>query len=73
MPARPSGKDGVTTESAAGLAATMDTGLVSETPRPSVTRTLKLAVPAKRGVPEMTPDSDKARPVGNEPAASVHV
>lgn len=73
MPANPSGKDGVTTDSAAGSAATMENDLATEAPRASVTRTLKLAVPAKRGVPEITPASDKTRPDGNEPEAKVQV
>jgi hypothetical protein len=36
----------------------------------SVTRTVKLDVPAVDGVPARTPDSDKANPAGNAPAAS---
>ena len=57
-----------------GVATTfMLKALVAVCPAASVTRTLKLALPANVGVPVMSPVDDRESPGGKAPVASDHV
>lgn len=47
--------------------------LLAVQPALSVTRTLKLAVPAAVGVPEITPPAERVNPAGNVPSDSDQV
>ncbi len=51
-----------------GAAATaMLKGLLAVAPEPSVTWTVKAAVPMAAGVPAMVPAEDRVKPAGNDP------
>ena len=52
---------------------TIDSAFVAVFARLSETCTVKFAVAATLGVPEMTPPVDRVKPVGNAPALSDHV
>jgi hypothetical protein len=71
-PIEPPGKgEAVVMESVVGLIV-IERAFVVDCDPASLTRTVKLTVPAAVGVPLITPP-DKANPAGNGPVASVHV
>ena len=50
----------------------MDSTCVSVRPAASVTVTEKLDVPDPVGVPEISPDEDRASPAGNDPPVTAY-
>ena len=50
----------------------MDNAAVAEADALSVTRTVKLLVPAVLGVPDMVPPAARLNPAGSVPLATVH-
>jgi hypothetical protein len=67
----PAGSDGVVICKAAGLMVS-DSAAVVDTCAPSVTRTVKLLVPAAPGVPDIVPLADRVNPGGGVPLATAH-
>ena len=67
----PAGSDDVVIPKAGGLMV-KDNAVVAEADALSVTRTVKLLVPAALGVPEMVPAAARLNPVGNVPLATAH-
>ena len=68
----PAGRDDVVIFNGAVVIAS-DSGAVADTDALSVTFTVKLAVPAVVGVPEMVPLVLRLSPAGSEPVDTVHV
>jgi hypothetical protein len=65
----PAGSDVVVIPKAGGLMV-KDNAAVTETDALSVTRTMKLLVPAVPGVPEMVPPGARLNPAGSAPLAT---
>ena len=70
-PTVPAGSDAVVIPKAGGLMV-IDKPAVAVADALSVTRTVKLLVPAAPGVPDMVPPAARLNPAGNVPLATVH-
>ena len=55
-----------------GVVTAMDSASVSVRPAASVTVTEKLEVPDPVGVPEISPEDDRASPAGNNPLVTAY-
>jgi hypothetical protein len=67
----PAGSDDVVIPKAGGLMV-KDKAAIAETDALSVTRTVKLLVPAAPGVPDMVPCAARLNPAGSAPLATDH-
>jgi hypothetical protein len=70
-PTTPAGSDDVVTDRDGELIV-RDSAAVADADAPSVTLTVKCAVPAEPGVPDIVPAADRFSPAGSDPAETVH-
>ena len=68
----PAGSEDVVTVRGGGLMVRVS-GAVADVDALSVTFTVKLAVPAALGVPDIVPPAERASPAGSDPLETDHV